>query len=159
MHKKRIANSPPPIPTIALSSPRTVGVVEHALLQRHDDELAVAEVRAEHGADVLRVAEVERRIHLVENVQGRGLEQQQRQDEAQRQEGPLPAAQLRERLFPNAPEGHLHLEPGQDGAVAVLGGLQLGVRAREERRKDRTEIAVHLNPRRLHRARNNQNRR
>ena len=41
-----------------------VGVAEHALLQRHHDELGVGEVRLDHAPDVLRVAQVQRSIHL-----------------------------------------------------------------------------------------------
>lgn len=41
-----------------------VGVAEHALLQGHHYELGVGEVRLDHAADVLRVAQVQRSIHL-----------------------------------------------------------------------------------------------
>lgn len=50
-----------------------VCVVEHALLQGHDDELRLREVRADHAPNVLGVAQVERRIHLVQDVDGRRL--------------------------------------------------------------------------------------
>jgi len=40
------------------------GVGPH-LLERHDNELRVREVRADHAADVLRVAQVQRGVHLV----------------------------------------------------------------------------------------------
>ena len=41
-----------------------VGVLEHALLQRHDNELRMFEVVFDHGANVLGVAQIKRRIHL-----------------------------------------------------------------------------------------------
>ena len=45
-----------------------VRVVEHALLERDDDELRRLEVGAEHHADVLRVRQVEGGIDLVQNI-------------------------------------------------------------------------------------------
>ena len=48
--------------------------------------------------------------YLVQNVDGRGLEQEHGQDEGERQEGTLPAGQLRQRLLPDIPEGHAHLQ-------------------------------------------------
>lgn len=47
-----------------LGAEQHVGVVEHALLQGHHDELGLREVRLDHAPDVLRVAQVQRRIHL-----------------------------------------------------------------------------------------------
>ena len=41
-----------------------IGVIEHALLQGDHDELRVREVGLDHVPDVLRVAQVQRRIHL-----------------------------------------------------------------------------------------------
>ena len=41
-----------------------IGVLKHALFQRHDYELRMLKVVFDHCADVLRVAQVKRRIHL-----------------------------------------------------------------------------------------------
>ena len=62
-----------------------VGVVEHALLQGHHNELRIGEVRADHATDVLRVAQVQRGVNLVQDVNRRRLEQQKREDERERQ--------------------------------------------------------------------------
>lgn len=45
-----------------------VGIAEHALLQGDHDELRVREVRLDHVPDVLRVAQVQRGIHLQRQV-------------------------------------------------------------------------------------------
>ena len=47
---------------------------------------------------------------LVQDVDGRRLEQQHGQDERQRQQRALPAAQLGQRLLPHAAERHAHLQ-------------------------------------------------
>ena len=65
-----------------------VGVREEALLERDDDELCAAEPRAEEGADVLRVRQVQRRVDLVEDVHRCWLELQQRHDQRQRDQRP-----------------------------------------------------------------------
>lgn len=114
-----------------------VGVLEHALLERHDDELRVLEVVFDHRANILCVAQVERRIHLVQNVHRCRFEEQQRKDQRERQQGPefrqmngslvsirqssaggccvvssvpLAAAQLREALLPHAAQRDTHGE-------------------------------------------------
>ena len=53
-----------------------VRVVEHALLERDDDELRRLEVGPEHDADVLRVGQVEGRVYFVEDVHRRRLEEE-----------------------------------------------------------------------------------
>mmetsp|Transcript_45018 Transcript_45018/g.75101 ORF Transcript_45018/g.75101 Transcript_45018/m.75101 type:complete len:345 (+) Transcript_45018:383-1417(+) len=128
-----------------------VGVAEHALLERDDDELRLREVCLDHAADVLRVAEIQRRVHLVQDIDGRGLEHQQREDEAEGEEGALPAAQLRQGLLPHRAEGHLDLQAIQH--AAALRGLQLGHGARQQGREDGPEVLVHLLPRGFQRQR------
>lgn len=71
--------------------------------------LWVLKVLFEHLADVLRVREVERGVHLVQDVERRGLEQQHGQHQRQRHQRPLPARQLAQGLFPRVVEAHLHL--------------------------------------------------
>ena len=72
--------------TIDKSRPENhIRVVEHAFLQTDHYELAVGEVGAKHESDVLCVREVQGRVHFVQDVHGRWLEQQQRQDQRQRQ--------------------------------------------------------------------------
>ena len=61
-----------------------VRVLEHAVLETDDDELRALEARLDQAADVLRVRQIQRRVHLVEDVHGRRLELQQRHDERQR---------------------------------------------------------------------------
>ena len=53
-----------------------VGIVEHALLEAHHDELTLGEVGFDHVPDVLSVAQIQRCIHLVDaqgSHQGRRL--------------------------------------------------------------------------------------
>ena len=61
-----------------------VRVLEHAVLEGDDDELGAAEPGLDEAADVLRVRQVERRVHLVQDVHGRRLELQERHDEGER---------------------------------------------------------------------------
>ena len=48
-----------------LGAKEDVGVVEHPVLEGDDDELGAPEVGLEHVANVLRVAQVQRRVHFV----------------------------------------------------------------------------------------------
>ena len=48
-----------------LGPEQNVGVVEHAVLERHHDELGALEVGLEHVANVLGVTEIQGRVHLV----------------------------------------------------------------------------------------------
>ena len=48
--------------------------------------------------------------NLIQNIEGRRLEEQEGQDEGKGQEGPLTPAQLREGLFPDLPKGYPHLQ-------------------------------------------------
>ena len=61
------------LPATHLGAENDVCVVEHALLQRHNDELRLWKVRADHAADVLRVAQIQRGIHLIQDVDWRRL--------------------------------------------------------------------------------------
>lgn len=67
---------------------KNVSVGEEALLERDDDELGALEAVAEELADVLRVAQVESRINLVQDVHRRGLELEERHDEGEGDKGP-----------------------------------------------------------------------
>ena len=44
------------------------------------------EMRADHLTNVLRMRQVQRGIHFIQNVHGRWLEEEERQDQGQRQE-------------------------------------------------------------------------
>ncbi len=89
-----------------------IGVLPHALLQRHNDKLRKFKVRSQHLADVLRVGEVQRCVDFVQNVHGRRLEEQQRQNERERKQRLLPAAQLGQ-VLPDASERNTHFEAFQ----------------------------------------------
>ena len=67
-------------------------------------------MRLEHVTDVLRVRQVQRGVHLVQDVQRGRLEEQQSEDEWKSDQRPLTSAQLRKRLFPLTSEGHADLE-------------------------------------------------
>eukprot|EP00162_Nutomonas_longa_P014894 comp22126_c0_seq1/m.51648 comp22126_c0_seq1/g.51648 ORF comp22126_c0_seq1/g.51648 comp22126_c0_seq1/m.51648 type:complete len:670 (+) comp22126_c0_seq1:539-2548(+) len=103
----------------------------------------------EHAANVLRVAQIERSINLVQNVHGRRLEEQERQNERQRAQRLLPSTELREPILPLAAKRNLDLKPIKDGLA--LWRIELRHRARKQRRIDRAKVLVHLLPRRLQR--------
>ena len=89
------------------------------------------EVLLDHEADVLCVRGVEGGIDLVEDVEGRGLVEQQREDERESDERALTAAQLGERLLPDLTEADLELDTVQQRhGVRVL---ELGDGARQQR--------------------------
>ena len=75
-----------------------------------DDELRLFKVLFEHDADVLRVRQVERGVDLVEDVDGRRLEEKHGQDQRQGHQRALAAAQLLQTVLPHAAERHLPLE-------------------------------------------------
>ncbi len=52
-------------PVHKLGAEEDVGVVEHPVLERDDDELGAPEVGLQHVADVLGVTQVQGRVHLV----------------------------------------------------------------------------------------------
>ena len=60
-----------------LGAEQDVGIVEHTVLQGHNNELWMLEVGLQHVTDVLGVAQVKGRVHLIENVERGRLEQQQ----------------------------------------------------------------------------------
>jgi hypothetical protein len=56
------------------------------------------------------VRQIQRGVDLVQNVERRGLEEQQGQDQRQRNKGPLSAAELSETLLPHVAKGNLARE-------------------------------------------------
>mmetsp|Transcript_56421 Transcript_56421/g.175010 ORF Transcript_56421/g.175010 Transcript_56421/m.175010 type:complete len:389 (+) Transcript_56421:163-1329(+) len=122
-----------------------IRVVEHALLEGHHDELRVGEMRPDHVADVLCMAQVQGRVDLVKDVHRRRLEEQEREHQGEGQQGALAAGELRQRALPDAVEGNLDLQALC--GVHALGRLQLGVGVGQEGAEDRVEVLVHLDPR------------
>lgn len=57
-----------------------VRILEQALFQADDQELRLGEVLADHLPNILRVTQVQCRIDLIQNVQGRRLILQKRKD-------------------------------------------------------------------------------
>mmetsp|Transcript_126419 Transcript_126419/g.307199 ORF Transcript_126419/g.307199 Transcript_126419/m.307199 type:complete len:273 (+) Transcript_126419:101-919(+) len=127
-----------------LGAEDNVGVVEHPLLERHHNELRLAEMCPQHGANVLRVRKVQRRVNLIEDVHRSGLEQQQREDEGQSQQRTLTTAQLRQALLPNAAERNTDLQAVHDRPALRRHKLAGG--AGQQRAEDGSEVAVHLLP-------------
>ena len=109
-----------------LCAKEDVGIVEHAVLERDDNELGVLEVSLEHEPDILRVRQIQRRVHLVQNVERGWPEQQEAEDKAESYQRPLPTRQLGQGLFPNVAKGHLDLKTALNDIHAVR-GLQLGL--------------------------------
>ncbi len=57
-----------------------VRILEQALFQADNQELRLGEVFADHLPNILRVTQVQCRIDLIQNVQGRRLILQKRKD-------------------------------------------------------------------------------
>lgn len=75
---QRLHNAVP----LAESCPEdAVGVLEHAVLQRDDDELRSLEAGLDQTADVLRVRHIEGSVNLVQNVHRCRFELQERHDQ------------------------------------------------------------------------------
>ena len=102
-------------------------------------------MRADHGADVLCVRQVQRSVDLIENVHGRRLEQQHGEDEREREQRALTAREVRQRLLPDAVEGNFDLETVEHSAA--LGRRELGRNAGQERLEDGAKVPVDLLPR------------
>ena len=60
---------------------KNVGIVEHAVFQRHNNKLRLFKMLFEHDADILSVGQIQGSVHLVEDVDGRRFEQQHSQDQ------------------------------------------------------------------------------
>ena len=75
------------------------------------------EMSSQHLADVLGMRQVERRVDLVQDVERRRLEQQQRQNQRQRHQRALTAAQFLQRFLPHVTESYLDLQAIQDAAA------------------------------------------
>lgn len=82
-------------------------------------DLRVREVLLEHPADVLCVRQVQGGVHLVQDVERRGAEQQQRQHQGQRHQRPLTPGQLAQGLLPRVVEPDLHLTGVQRGGYDI----------------------------------------
>lgn len=112
-----------------------IGILKQALLEAHNNKLAVLEVLLDHQPDVLRVVQVQGRVDLVQDVQWGRLVPQQRQDQRQRQQTPLPARQLRQALLPLIVEADLQLQSLLDAGLLVR-ERQLGLGVGEQGRED-----------------------
>lgn len=70
------------------SAENAVGILEHAILERDDDELGSLESGLDESTDVLCVGQIQGSIDLVKNVHGRGLELQEGHDQGQGNQRP-----------------------------------------------------------------------
>lgn len=57
-----------------------VGILEHAILQGHHDELRALEASLDQATNVLGMGQIQRGVDLVENVHWRGFELQEGHD-------------------------------------------------------------------------------
>ena len=64
-----------------LCTKQHVCIVEHAVLERDQNELGAFKVIFQHAANILRVAQIKSGIHLIKNVERRQLEEQKRQNQ------------------------------------------------------------------------------
>lgn len=77
------------------SSEDTICILKHAVLQTDNNELGALEAILDKPSDILRMREIQSRIHLVQNIHGCGLKLQQRHDERDGDERPLAAGKFR----------------------------------------------------------------
>lgn len=103
-----------------------VGILEHAVLQGHHNELRTLEACLDKATDVLGMRQIQRGIDLIENVHWRRFELQERHDQGQSDQGsvqqrsaartqenwageciPLSSTQLRQTLLPDLTQRHL----------------------------------------------------
>ena len=90
----------------------------------------------------LRVLQIEGRVDLVKDVDGRGLEAEQREDKRQRNQRALAATERLQTLLPHLPHGHLDDEPLL--GAATFRWLEHRPGGGQQRVENRTEILVHL---------------
>src|SRR5947208_2342022 len=110
---------------------------------RDHDELRASRVLAQQRDEAADVRVVERRLHLVEEVERTGPRKEQREEERDRAERLLAAREKRQPLHPLARRPQLDLDPRL--ALLVLGvrQAQTPFAAGEERRRDLFEIPLH----------------
>lgn len=73
--------------TCSFAEPRpedAVGILEHAVLERDDDELGALETCLDQATNVLCMRQIQSGINLVQDVHGSGLELEEGHDEGQR---------------------------------------------------------------------------
>lgn len=99
---------------------------------------ATALGKLQKRTDMLRVLQIQGSVHLVENVHGRWLELEQRHDERQCNQRPLPTRKLSQTLLPDLPQPHFHFKALCD--VHVFRRLKLAKVARQQVSKDGTEV-------------------
>ena len=58
-----------------------IRILEHPILQTNNNELTPLEPRLDQAPNILRVAQIQRRIHFVQDVHGRWFELQKGEDE------------------------------------------------------------------------------
>jgi len=113
------------------------------LLVGDDDELRPLGETAEQGNETSDVRVVERRFHLVEEVEGAGPGEKQREQERDRADRLLAAREQREAGDPLARRPQLDLDAGLGLAVVLgLGEPQPSLAAREERSHDLGEVLL-----------------
>ena len=117
-----------------------LGELHGDLVVRDEEELRLARHLAHEVAEALGVGIVERRVDLVEQAEGRGIELEEREDERDRGERLLAARQELDRLV-LLPRGlREHLQAGVEDLLARE--LEARVAAAEERREHLLEVRV-----------------
>src|SRR5437764_14273315 len=111
-------------------------------MRDHDERRAI-QVLAKQRDEAADVRVVERRLHLIEEVERTGPREEQREEERDRVERLLAAREKRQPLHPLARRPQLDLDSGL--ALLVLGvrQAQTSFAAGEERRRDLLEIPLH----------------
>ena len=89
--------------------------------------------------------QIQRRVHLVKDIHGSGLELQKREDQRQSDEGALAPGKFREGGFPDFAQRDADFKPV--GYLLAVGRDEFGERARQEVGEDVAEVVGDFGPR------------
>ena len=112
--------------------------LHRALLVRDDDELRVGAQVFHDREQAAEVGVVERRLHLVHDVERAGARLEDRHQQRDRRERPLATGEQREPLDLLARGLHRHLDAGGEHVLGV-GKMDAATAAREQHREDLVE--------------------
>ena len=121
-----------------------IRVLKHAVLQTHHNKLTTLEPSLDQPTNILRMAQIQRRIDLIQDIHGRGFELQESEDQGESDEGALATGKFGEGLLPDFAQGDFDLEAVGDGFV--FWGVEFGKTAWEQVGEDVAEIVVDFCP-------------
>src|SRR5262249_40276024 len=120
-----------------------IGGLHRRLLVGDDDELRPVGEAAQERDEAPDVRVVERRLDLVEQVEGARPREEEREQERDRAQRLLAAGQQRQARDALARRSELNLDAGAVLVLALLGQRETPFAAGEERRSHLREVALH----------------